>query len=247
MDLVKVSKQRLQMMRDDEWISLLTEVSSFCTIDDISILNIDDIFVVSGMQRRNTQQNTNLHHYYVELFYTVIDMQLQELNNCFSEANTNLLLCMACLNPSNSFMAFDKEKLICLAKFCPSDFLGTDILALDSQLQNYIFDLHSNDFFLEVQGVSEFVEKLVSTRKHETYSLVYLLVKLALTLPVATATVERSFSVMKYIKNELHNRMGDQWMNDCLIVYIEKDVACIIDNETIMQRFQNMKTRRRQL
>ena len=86
-----------------------------------------------------------------------------------------------------------------------------------------------------------------STRKHETYPLVYLLVKLTLTLLVATATVERSFSTMKYIKNELRNRMGDQWMNDCLIVYIEKDVARSIDNKTIMQRFQNMKTHRRQL
>ena len=132
---------------------------------------------------------------------------------------------MTCLNPSNSFVAFDKEKLIRLAKFYPSDFLGTDILTLDSQLQNYIFDMRSNDFFLELQGVSELPEKLVSTRKHETYPLVYLLVKLALTLPVATATVERNFSAMKYIKNELHNRIGDQWMNDCLVVYIEKDVA----------------------
>ena len=87
----------------------------------------------------------------------------------------------------------------------------------------------------------------MSTRKHETYPLVYLLVKLALTLLVATATVERSFSAMKYIKNEMCNRMGDQWMNDCLVVYIEKDVACNIDNETIMQQFQNMKTRKRQL
>ena len=101
---------------------------------DISILNMDETFVVSGRLRCNTQQNTNLHHYRVELFYTVIDMQLQELNNRFSEANTNLLLCMACLNPSNSFVAFDKEKLIRLAKFYPSDFLRTDILALDFQL-----------------------------------------------------------------------------------------------------------------
>ena len=107
--------------------------------------------------------------------------------------------------------------------------------------------MFNNDFFLELQGVSELAEKLVSTRKHETYPLVYLLVKLVLTLPIATATVERSFSVIKYINNELHNQMGDRWMNDCLIVYIEKDVACSIDNETIMQRFQNMKTRRRQL
>ena len=67
-----------------------------------------------------------------EISYTIIDMQLQELNNRFSEANTDLLLCMACLNPSNSFVTFDKEKLIHLAKFYSSDFLGTDILAVDS-------------------------------------------------------------------------------------------------------------------
>ena len=66
-----------------------------------------------------------------------------------------------------------------------------------------------NDFFLEFQGVSELAEKLVSTRKYVIYPLVYLLVKLALTIPVATATVKRSFSAMKYIKNVLHNRMGD--------------------------------------
>ena len=206
---------------------------------DISILNMDETFVISGRSLCNTQQKTNLHHYHVELFYTVIDIQLQELNNRFSEVNTDLLLCTACLNPSNSFVAFNKEKLICLAKFYPSDFLGTDILALDSQLQNYIFNMCSNDFFLELQGISELAEKLVSKKE------VYLLVKLALTLPVATATVERSFSAMKYIKNELYNQMGDQWMNNCLIVYIEKDVVCSIDNETIMQRFQNIKACRR--
>ena len=94
--------------------------------------------------------------------------------------------------------------------------------------------MRNNDLFLEVQGVSEFAERLVNTRKHETYSLVNLLVKLVLTLSAATATVERSFSTIKYIKNELRNRMGDQWMNDCLVVYIEEDVDCSIDNETIM-------------
>ena len=74
-----------------------------------------------------------------------------------------------------------------------------------------------------------------------------MLAKLVLTLFVATTTVERSFLAMKYIENELCNRMGDQWMNDCLIVYIERDVTCNIDNETIVQQFQNMKTHRRQL
>jgi hypothetical protein len=50
---------------------------------------------------------------------------------------------------------------------------------------------------------------------------------------------------MEYIKNLLRNRMGDQWMNDFLVTYIESDVFDSIDNEAIMQRYQTMKTRRR--
>ncbi|XP_075665509.1 uncharacterized protein LOC142635194 [Castanea sativa] len=119
--------------------------------DELSDQKVEARSIMSGRPRRNTQQNTNLHHYRVELFYTVIDMQLQELNNRFSEVNTDLLICMACLNPSNSFVAFDKEKLVHLAKFYPYDFPGTDILALDSQLQNFIFDMRNNDLFLELQ------------------------------------------------------------------------------------------------
>ena len=160
---------------------------------------------------------------------------------------TELLLCMARLNPSDSFLAFDIQKLTHLAKFYPSDFSETNVLALDNQLQTYIVDMPSNDEFLELKGIWDLARKMVEKNKDVIYTLVYLLVKLVLTLPVATATVERSFSAMKYIKNELRNRMGDQWLNDCLTVYIEKEIARRIDNESIMQWFQNMKPCRRQL
>ena len=36
-------------------------------------------------------------------------------------------------------------------------------------------------------------------------------------------------------------------MNNCLVAYIKRDVACRIDNETIMHRFQNIKTCKKQL
>ena len=49
----------------------------------------------------------------------------------------------------------------------------------------------------------------------------YLLVTLALVFPISTTTVERTFSVMKFVKNELQNEMRDEWMNDNLIVFIE--------------------------
>ena len=41
--------------------------------------------------------------------------------------------------------------------------------------------------------------------------------------------------------------MGDQLMNDCLVVYIEREIICRINNEDIMQQIQNMKHRRKQL
>ena len=111
---------------------------------------MDEIFIVAGKPRRKTSQITNLHYYRVELFYTVIYMQLmqlQELNNRFLEENTELLLCMACLNPNNLFCAFDKQKLVHLAKFYTFDFSVTDIMAFDIQHQNYIVDMRSNDAF----------------------------------------------------------------------------------------------------
>ena len=113
----RVSKQRLQMMRDYEWEALLTEVSSFCSKHDIPILNMDEIFVIGLRPRRSAPQITNLHHYHVDLFFELIDLQLQELNNRFPEATTELLLCMTCLNPSDSFLAFDIKKIVMSCKF----------------------------------------------------------------------------------------------------------------------------------
>ncbi|KAL4033312.1 hypothetical protein IC575_006399 [Cucumis melo] len=88
---------------------------------------------------------------------------------------------------------------------------------------------------------------MVVMKGDKVYPLVYQLLTLALILPVATATVERIFSAMNIVKTRLRNRMKDQWMNDCLITYIEKDLLDKLDNKLIMDQFQNMKIRRGQL
>ncbi|GAV77293.1 Dimer_Tnp_hAT domain-containing protein/DUF4371 domain-containing protein, partial [Cephalotus follicularis] len=244
MHLVRVSKQQLQMLRDGGWEDLLKEVSSFCEKNNIEILNMDEKFVAPGRSRRNVEETTNLHHFRVEVFYSVIDLQIRELNDRFNEVNTELLICMACLDPSNVFSAFDKQKLIRLAKFYPSDFSPVELMVLESQLGTYILDVRSRAELSNVMGIGELAIKLVKLKMDDTYPLVYLLVKLALLLPVATATVERAFSSMKIMKTRLRNRMGDEWMNDSLVAYIERGILKTIDNDTIMNRFQNMKTRR---
>ena len=82
---------------------------------------------------------------------------------------------------------------------------------------------------------------MVATQKHIVFSHVYLLIKLALTLPVATASVERAFSAMNNIKSRLRNRMRDEWINDALVTYIEKETFDTISDDAIMNCFQNMK------
>jgi hypothetical protein len=130
MKLVRMSKERLQIMRENGWSSLLDEVSNFCGINEIVVPNMDDIFVVRGRSRRNAHGMTNLHYYRVELFYAIIDMQLQKLNNRFTKSNTELFLCVSCLSPSDFFVTFDKQKLICLAQFYPKDFSSAELIIL---------------------------------------------------------------------------------------------------------------------
>ncbi|XP_034203535.1 zinc finger MYM-type protein 1-like [Prunus dulcis] len=247
MALVKSCKEKLHWMRNNGFDALVEEVSSFCDKHHIDVPTMDEAFVLPGRSRRNAPIKTNRHHYRVELFIYVIDEQLTELDDRFNEVNTELLICLACLSPNDSFVAFDKQKLLRLAQFYPQDFSDGDLLALDDQLELYIHYVSSSSDFSDLQGIGDLAKKMVEIRMHRAFNYVYLLITLALVLPVATASVERAFSVMNIIKGPLRNKMGDQWLSDSLLVYVEKDVFDCIENEAIMLRFQNMKPRRGQL
>lgn len=244
MKLVKATKSRLQNFREDGWDSMLNDVCMFCVKEDLNIVAMEDTFVPEGRSRRNSEVKTNLHYYRVELFCTVIDRMLAELDGRFNEMNMELLSCVACLDPRDSFSAFDTRKLIRLAEFYPSDFSPFDLEFLKQQLDTYIVEMRSDDSLNEISGIGDLCRKMIQLRKHNIYPMVFKLIKLALLLPVATATVERVFSAMKIIKSQLRNRLGDDLMNNCLITYIEKDLFESVDIEDVIQRFQNMKARR---
>ncbi|XP_028093165.1 uncharacterized protein LOC114293326 [Camellia sinensis] len=241
MNLVQISKVRLQKMRESGRTSLLDDILSFCEKHEIDVPQMDDVFVARGRKRRNAQEITNLHHYHAELFYTILDMQIQELNACFTESNTELLLCVTCLNPFNSFSSFDKKKLIHLIEFYPQELSLVELLVVNDQLNTYIIDMLSSSESSRLNGIANLAKKMVETGRDKIYPLVYLLLTLVLILPVATATVERVFLAMTIVKNRLWNRMGDEWINDNLVVYIEREIFDVIDNDTIMERFQKMK------
>ncbi|GMP55078.1 hypothetical protein CsSME_00020009 [Camellia sinensis var. sinensis] len=153
----------------------------------------------------------------------VLEMISEDGSNSEQRAEANVLL--------DSIQSFEK-KLIHLAEFYLKEFSSVELMVLNDQLDTYIIAMLSNSEFSMLNGIADFAKKMVETGRDKVYPLVYLLLTLALILPVATATVDRVFSAMNIVKNRLRNRM---------------DIFDGIDNDTIMERFQQKKTRWGQL
>ncbi|XP_047256022.1 uncharacterized protein LOC124888778 [Capsicum annuum] len=244
MNLVGFTKRQLQSMRDSKWDSLVNDVSLFCAKHDIVIPKMNKNYSL-GKSKRKISSIIYSHLLCVEIFNVVIDLQLGELNSRFDKVNIDLLLGMASLSPDNSFVNYDKNRIIKLATYYPDEFSTSMLEDLSFELDNYIdYVRQGNNDFSKLKRLGDLSKTLVKINLHKTWRLVYLLVKLILILPVATATVERDFSLIKYIKNDLHSRIGDEILNDCLVCYIKDEVFETVHNEAIIDRFQNMTSRR---
>jgi hypothetical protein len=143
---------------------------------------------------------------------------------------------MAAFNPKDSFAAFNKENLVRLAEFYPDEFDSDKLDGLGLELVTFIDNVRADLRFDNLNGISDLVKLMVQTNKHITFPLVYQLLKLVLILPVATASVERCFSAMNIVKKKLANKMGDQFMSDCLICYMKKDIFFTISNDAVIDR-----------
>jgi len=73
------------------------------------------------------------------------------------------------------------------------------------------------------------------------YPNIKVLLQIFSTLPVTTATVERSFSVLKLIKNYLRSTISENRLNGLALMYIYRDLS--IDAETIITEFSRLKHR----
>lgn len=64
---------------------------SFCIQHNIEILDLDDFHSTTRFERSRLKKNqvTIEHYFRVEIFFIIVDKQLQELNDRFSEQTMN--------------------------------------------------------------------------------------------------------------------------------------------------------------
>ena len=112
MDLLEFTKVELDVLRQDSgWQEFLTKVTSFCEKHNVKVVDMNGKYIPMQRSKQFYRGAINYHRFHADMFLGVIDRQVQELNNRFDEVNTELLRCMASFNPSNSFAAFNVEKL----------------------------------------------------------------------------------------------------------------------------------------
>jgi hypothetical protein len=230
---VKLTKQKFQQIRDDGWDSLLQSVYSFCEEHGIAKLDMDEEYIDRHKPRKKTNR-TNYQHYRYDFLNPIIDLQLTEFNDRFNEVNSQLLTHIAAFNPKNCFEAFKVESLMELAKSYPDDFNSTQPKDLHCDLNFYIDNIRADERFANLNTISELARLMVVTKKHLAFPLVYRLLKLVLVLPIATASVERCFSAMKIVKTILRNRIGDGFINDCIICFVEQGFFATIPIDDVI-------------
>ncbi|CAD6210141.1 unnamed protein product [Miscanthus lutarioriparius] len=173
------------------------------------------------------------------------ELVLEVLENISDdERSTQLLRCVACLDPTNEFANFEIEKLVELAKIYYADFSDYECEKLRTELENFMDEVKHDEEFCSCIDLGGLAEKMVKTDRHTYFPLVYRLIELVLILPVATATVERAFSAMNIIKTDRRNKMNDDWMNNSMICYIERDLFASIEDDKILKRFQGLRNRK---
>ncbi|GAV90632.1 LOW QUALITY PROTEIN: Dimer_Tnp_hAT domain-containing protein, partial [Cephalotus follicularis] len=180
----------------------------------------------------------------VDVFIATIDSQLQELNIRFNEHAVELIILSSALNPKDGYRSFDCDKICNIVeKFYPLDFTEQEKILLKCQLQHYQFYVINHPDMQNLRTIAGLCRKLVETGK-SIYYLIDRLLRLVLTLPVSTATTERAFSAMKIIKTRLRSKMEDDFLTNCLVVYIEQAITEKISVDNIIDDFYDMKKRR---
>ena len=128
-----------------------------------------------------------------------------------------------------------------LAEIYVEDFDIGNLTILPTQLRAFVNHARRTQEFLGCIELGKVAEIMVKTNMDTSYQLVYRLIELTLILPVGTASIERIFLAMSTRKTNLHSKMGDEWLNDLMICYNEKEIFGNIDNEKIKKRFHEMK------
>lgn len=86
-----------------------------------------------------------------------------------------------------------------------------------------------------LSSISTIYDVFVAGGLSEVFPTLNNALRIALTLPVSSASTERKFSKLKIVKNRLRTTMTQERLESLMMVYCEQDIEC--DTNTIINKF----------
>ncbi|XP_060872929.1 zinc finger MYM-type protein 1-like isoform X1 [Metopolophium dirhodum] len=156
----------------------------------------------------------------ITVYFPIIDTVIANLKYRFSEKN----LSMACSVDNFMSLNYDgSQEFINHYK----DILCVKIEVLKAEMM-VINNCLPPNFTLE---------DLKDKVKKDSFPNLYKLLQIAITIPVSSATCERSFSTMRRTKNWLRSSMLQQRFTNLSLLNIEKDLLNQLNTETILNKY----------
>lgn len=172
-------------------------------------------------------------------FIPVIDVLLSEVKRRFSKENCVIMKGIQALNP-------------CSATFCEKDVVfpfaskyncSTDDLQYEIPQLKRILERKQSSGQETPKALIELAAFLESYK--EVFHQMFKLCKIALALPVSTASCERSFSMLKLIKTALRSTMTDERLSNLGVLSVESRRAKAINLDDFVNVFAKKHSNRR--
>ena len=149
-----------------------------------------------------------------------------------------LLTLSLALNHIDTFKSFKIEDIYKLVqRFYPQNFTKIELHTLRRLLECLEINAHSLQEFQNITSLFELCSRLVETKKAEVCFLFDRLNCLVWKFLISTATIEREFSAIKLIKTTHQKKIKNEFLPNCLVVYIEREIADNINSDVIINEF----------
>ncbi|CAI6375957.1 unnamed protein product [Macrosiphum euphorbiae] len=231
----------IRLNADKEFNELFKSIEKICSTLEIAVC----VPRISCRQthRNNVDVDTPESYYRVAVFIPFLDNFIEQLHNRFLE-HRSILMSFDCLIPKpNCKVTKDIEDQFKLLLETYKDILNDDILNEYSCCAE--LKLWHNSFEYQAQCSQQSkitVTDLFFQCNSEMYTIISKLLQIFITLPVTTASGERSFSTLRRIKTYLRNTTGQNRLNGLSMLNIHRDI--IITPEEIVNEMGKTSNKR---
>lgn len=183
-------------------------------------------------QRSSDQSHVQQH---ISIFYEVLDCLISELDRRFSKESCAIFCGISALFPGGQSFLSEKD----LQAFAVAYSVSQHDLQHEIPLVKKLLMKEPK----QPTSVAQFLSFL--TPYKAAFECLYRLLLIAVTLPVTSASCERSFSKMKLVKTFLRNSMTSDRLSNIALLSIESERAEGIDMDNFVDEFDSRHANRR--